>query len=131
MSSSEKPGRPAAGLRVLVVEDEIIVALLLEEMLMELGHTVVGPVARLDIAVEMAQGEAFDVAILDVNLEGKEAFPVADAIGARGIPYVFATGYGNHGLRAPYRKLKGNCRENRAIRDKARRTIDCLWRRRR
>jgi CheY-like chemotaxis protein len=46
MSSSEKPGRPAAGLRVLVVEDEINVALLLEEMLTELGHTVIGPVAR-------------------------------------------------------------------------------------
>jgi CheY-like chemotaxis protein len=101
--SSEKPSRPAAGLRVLVVEDEIVVALLLEEMLAELGHKVIGPVSRIDIAVEMAQGEAFDVAILDVNLEGKEAYPVADAIGARGIPYVFATGYGNHGLRAPYR----------------------------
>ena len=89
-------------LRVLLVEDEIMVALLLEEMLADLGHEVVGPVARLDKAVAMAQQEALDVAILDVNLNGQEVFPVAAALTARGIPFFFVTGYGRSGLRAPY-----------------------------
>jgi CheY-like chemotaxis protein len=63
MSASAQAGRRASGLRVLLVEDENLVALLLEDMLAELGHTVVGPVARLDKALETAQREAFDVAI--------------------------------------------------------------------
>lgn len=102
MPFSEYPGGGASGLRVLLVEDEILVALLLEDMLTELGHTFVGPVARLDKAVEMAQQEAVDVAILDVNLNGKQTYPVADALVARGIPFVFCTGYGKGSLSAPY-----------------------------
>jgi CheY-like chemotaxis protein len=78
-------------LRVLLVEDEIMVALLLEEMLADLGHEVVGPVARLDKAVAMARQEALDIAILDVNLNGKEVFPVAAVLSARGIPFFFVT----------------------------------------
>jgi len=103
VSPSETRGRSARRLRVLLVEDEIMVALLLEDMLAELGHTVIGPVARLDKAVEMAQREALDLAILDVNLNGQEVYVVADALGARRIPFVFATGYGNGGLHAAYR----------------------------
>jgi CheY-like chemotaxis protein len=99
---SEPPGRGASGLRVLLVEDENLVALLLEDMLAELGHTVVGPVARLDKALEIAQREAFDVAILDVNINGEEAYPIAEALAARGIPFVFSTGYDKQSLRAPY-----------------------------
>ena len=102
MPSRKKSGRPASGLRVLLVEDEIMVALLLEDMLSEFGHQVVGPVAHLNKAVEMAQREALDVAILDVNINGKEVYPVAEALAARGIPFIFATGYGKGGLRAPY-----------------------------
>jgi CheY-like chemotaxis protein len=101
--SSDKTVR--SGLRVLLVEDEIMVALLLEDMLAELGHAVIGPVASLGKAVEMAQSEALDVAILDVNLSGKEVYPVADTLAARGVPFIFATGYGNGGLRAAYRHL--------------------------
>ena len=100
--ASEGAGRHASGLRVLLVEDENLVALLLEDMLAELGHTVVGPVARLDKALEIAQLEAFDVAILDVNINGEEAYPIAEALAARGIPFVFSTGYGKQSLRAPY-----------------------------
>lgn len=100
--ASEQTGRHASGLRVLLVEDENLVALLLEDMLAELGHTVVGPVARLDKALETAQREAFDVAILDVNINGEESYPIADALAARGIPFVFSTGYGKKSLRAPY-----------------------------
>jgi CheY-like chemotaxis protein len=102
MSASELPIPRAARLRVLLVEDESMVALLLENMLAELGHEVVGPVARLDEALEMAQREALDVALLDVNLNGKEIYPVADALAAREIPLVFVTGYGRRALRAPY-----------------------------
>jgi len=103
MSASEQPTPRAARLRVLLVEDEIMVALLLEEMLAELGHEVVGPVARLDKALEMALRQPLDVALLDVNLDGKEIYPVAEALAAREIPFVFVTGYGRGALPAPYR----------------------------
>jgi CheY-like chemotaxis protein len=103
MSASEQLAARAARLRVLLVEDEIMVALLLEEMLAELDHEVVGPVARLDKALEMAQRQALDVALLDVNLDGKEIYPVAEALAAREIPFVFVTGYGRGALPAPYR----------------------------
>ena len=102
MMPASEQGRRASGLRVLLVEDENLVALLLEDMLAELGHTVVGPVARLDKALEIAQLEAFDVAILDVNISGEKAYPIAEALAARGIPFVFSTGYGKQSLRAPY-----------------------------
>jgi CheY-like chemotaxis protein len=94
MAASEQPRLPTPQLRVLLVEDEIMIALLLEEMLAELDFEVVGPVARLDRAVEMAQRQALDVALLDVNLNGKEIYPVAEALAAREVPFVFVTGYG-------------------------------------
>lgn len=102
MSSSGQPRRDASGLRVLVVEDEIMIALLLEDLLADFGHVVVGPLARLDKAVEAAGREAVDVAILDVNVNGREIYPVADTLAARGIPFVFCTGYDRQTLRAPY-----------------------------
>jgi CheY-like chemotaxis protein len=102
MPASEQPGH-RVGLRVLLVEDENLVAVLLEDMLAELGHSVVGPVARLKTALEMAQHEAIDFAILDVNINGEQAYPVAEALAARGIPFVFSTGYGERGLPPQYR----------------------------
>jgi CheY-like chemotaxis protein len=102
MPSSEQPSPRTSGLRVLLVEDEIMVALLLEEMLAELGYTVVGPVARLKQALEMAQQEPLDVAILDVNINGNEVYPVAKALADRGIPFAFITGYGRRGLHDSY-----------------------------
>ena len=92
-------------LRVLLVEDANLVPLLLEDILSELGHTVVGPVARLDKALETAQREAFDVAILDVNINGEDSYPIAEVLAARGIPFVFSTGYGKKSLPAPYSDL--------------------------
>ncbi len=74
MPASEPPG-PRGGLRVLLVEDENLVALLLEDMLADLGHSVVGPVARLKKALEIAQREAIDLAVLDVNINGEEFLP--------------------------------------------------------
>ena len=98
-----KPDAPTAALRILVVEDELMIRMLLEDMLGELGHTIAAAAARIDEALEAAKTAEFDLAILDVNLNGEPISPVADALVARGVPFVFATGYGEHGLPAPYR----------------------------
>jgi CheY-like chemotaxis protein len=83
------------GLKVLVVEDESMVCMLMEDMLHDLGCTVVGTVARFDDALKRAtDGPAFDVALLDVNLNGKQTFPIAELLAARGMRFIFATGYG-------------------------------------
>ena len=88
------------GRRVLVVEDEAMIAMLVEDMLADLGCVVVGPAHDLDAAMALAAGaEAIDVALLDVNLAGKPVFALADALRERGVPLVFATGYGEGGLR--------------------------------
>jgi CheY-like chemotaxis protein len=87
------------GLRVLVVEDEMMVSMLIEDMLIDLGCTVVGPVSRLDEAIELAKGGGLDCAVLDVNLGGQPIFPLADLLRAQGAPFAFATGYGDAGLR--------------------------------
>jgi CheY-like chemotaxis protein len=88
--------------RVLVVEDEVLVGMLVEEMLQELGYDVAALATHLDQALSLARSESFDFALLDINLNGKPSFPVADVIRARGLPFVFATGYGNRILDAPY-----------------------------
>jgi CheY-like chemotaxis protein len=89
-----------AGRRVLLVEDEAMIAMLLEDMLADLGCHVVGPAYAIAHALELAAApEAIDVAILDVNLGGRPVFEVADALRARRVPMVFSTGYGEAGLR--------------------------------
>lgn len=88
-----------AGLRVLVVEDEMMVSMLIEDMLTDLGCHVVGPAARLDEALSLAEHAELDCAVLDVNLGGQSTFPVADLLRAKGAPFAFATGYGDAGLR--------------------------------
>ena len=87
-----------AGLRVLVVEDEGGVALLIESMLEELGCNVTASVATLAKALNMARAETFDFAVLDVNLDGELVFPVAEILKARKLPFVFSTGYGRVGV---------------------------------
>ena len=81
------------GLRILVVEDEFLVAMELETMLRDLGGEVIGPLGRLDQAVAVAKKEALDAAVLDVNVGGRLVTPVADALAARAIPFAFCTGY--------------------------------------
>jgi CheY-like chemotaxis protein len=87
------------GLRVLVVEDEMMVSMLIEDMLSDLGCLVVGPASRLDDAMELARTGDLDCAVLDVNLGGQQIFPLADLLRERGAPFAFATGYGDAGLR--------------------------------
>jgi len=91
------------GTKVFVVEDEAAISMLLEDMLLDFGCEVVGPAARLTTALEMAENESFDVAILDVNVAGEPIYPVAEAIAKRGLPLVFSTGYGGAGIREPFR----------------------------
>jgi len=87
--------------RILVVEDEPMIRMLLEDMLDELGYTVAAEAAHIDEALEATKNADFDLAILDANLNGEPASPVADALVTRGTPFVFATGYGQ--LPEPYR----------------------------
>ena len=80
---------------MLVVEDEFLIAMVIEEMLAELECIVVGPFSRVSPALAAAASETIDVALLDVNVAGEKVFPVAEALEARGIPFLFVTGYGN------------------------------------
>ena len=86
------------GLRVLVVEDESIIAMLLEDMLAELGHDMVASAACIEDALSEASRRVIDLAILDVNLGRQSSHPLASDFSARGIPYILATGYGRGGL---------------------------------
>jgi CheY-like chemotaxis protein len=92
-----------SGRRVLVVEDEVMVSWALEDMLAELGCEIVGPAARVSQALAMVEGEDVDAAVLDINLNGQKSYPVADALTARGVPFVFSTGYHKDGIPNGYR----------------------------
>ena len=89
--------------RVLVVEDEMLLGILLEGMLTELGHEVATIAPRVSNALAAVESEIFDLAILDVRLQGESVGPVADALAAKGLPFIFATGYGRSGLPKAYR----------------------------
>jgi DNA-binding response OmpR family regulator len=85
------PGR--ARMRILVVEDEWMLALSLSDALRKLGCDVVGPAGHLSDAVALGRGEALDAAILDLNLHGELTYPVAKVLRERGLPFIFLTGY--------------------------------------
>jgi len=91
------------GLRILVVEDEAAISLLLEDMLLDFGCEVIGPAARLAAALDAVAREQVDLAILDVNVAGEPIYPVAEALAERSIPFVFSTGYGSAGIRDTFR----------------------------
>ena len=86
-----------AGRRILIVEDESLVAMLLETILEDMGCVPVGPAATVDEGLRMAS-EPVDAALLDVNVAGRQVFPIAQALKDRGVPFVFSTGYGEGGL---------------------------------
>ena len=88
------PTGELAGKRILIVEDEPIIAMSLEDMLNDFGCEVVGPVLRLADAWAAARDERLDAAILDVNLGDGPSFSVAEILAGRGIPFCFSTGYG-------------------------------------
>lgn len=92
------PSPSSAPARILIVEDEMTIAMMLEDMLAELGHHAIAVAARLPQAMELATSCDIDLAILDVNLAGQPSFPVAAALRERHIPFVFATGYGVAGI---------------------------------
>jgi CheY-like chemotaxis protein len=94
-----------SGRRVLLVEDEPIVAWLLKDMLVDLGCSVVGPAADVNQALAMIEAESIDVAVLDVNLRGQMSYPIADVLVARGVPFVFSTGYDKDRLLDGYRTI--------------------------
>ena len=88
--------------RVLLVEDEALIAMLMEDMLAEFDCEVTATVGRLDEAIELATTQHFDMAFIDVNLRGLPAYPVARALRSRGIPFAFVTGYGASGADAAH-----------------------------
>jgi CheY-like chemotaxis protein len=92
-------------LRVLIVEDESLLAMMVEDIVTDEGWTVTANVASVSEALSAVQRGGFDIALLDVNLAGQEVFPVAEAVLARGLPLVFATGYGLNGIREDLRHL--------------------------
>ncbi|WP_300973605.1 response regulator [Sphingomonas sp. LHG3406-1] len=83
---------------ILLVEDEPLIAFALEDLVLELGYHVVGPAYRLDEALDLARTAPFDAAILDVNLNEQQSFPIAALLKERGIPFLFATGYAEGNL---------------------------------
>jgi CheY-like chemotaxis protein len=91
--------------RILVVEDEYLLAEALADALTALGAQVVGPVAGLAEALDLAADAAIDGAVLDINLRGEMVFPLADALAARGVPYLFATGYGHETIPQRYQDV--------------------------
>jgi CheY-like chemotaxis protein len=84
---------PGQRCRVLLVEDEAAVSMLIEGMLLDLGVEVVGPATTNDAAMALAQEAEIEAAVLDINVRGTMTFPVADVLRARGIPIIFTTGY--------------------------------------
>ena len=101
--SQNASGDDLQGLRVLVVEDEAAISLLLEDMLLDFGCEVIGPAARLAAALDTVNREQVDLAILDVNVAGEPIYPVAEALVQRSVPFVFSTGYGSAGIKDAYR----------------------------
>lgn len=86
---------PLDGKRVLVVEDEALIAAMVEDMLVELGATVVGPASSIDQALELVHSDDIDAAVLDVNIRSERVDPIAEILRLRSVPIVFATGYGS------------------------------------
>src|ERR1044071_139029 len=98
------PDGPMPNARLLIVEDEYLIRLLLEDMLVELGCDIAAVASNLDEGKTAAQATEIDLAILDVNIDGQQIFPVADILRSRKVPFIFITGYGARGLPENYRE---------------------------
>ena len=93
-TESKRMDTSIEGRRIFVVEDESVITMLLQDMLEELNCEVVSLASRFQDALDKAKTLSFEVAILDVNLNGQRTFPIAEALTERGLPFIFATGYG-------------------------------------
>jgi CheY-like chemotaxis protein len=98
MSAASKTSK-----RVFIVEDELMIRMLLEGMLEDLGHTVAAQAGDIDEALKIAKEAEFDIALLDVNVHGKAITPVVEVLVGRGLPFVFASGYGQGGVPEGYK----------------------------
>ena len=96
--TSRGDARDLADRHILVVEDEPLLAMLVQDLIEEVGGVVVGPAGSVDEALKVLTAGELDGAILDVNLGGEMVYPVADTLSAQGVPFVFVTGYGRHGM---------------------------------
>ncbi|MCW0000999.1 response regulator [Pararhizobium sp. YC-54] len=92
-----------SGRRVLVVEDEMLILIMIEDMLADLGCEDVNAAATTSQALALIEAQIFDVAMLDMNLNGNNSHAVAEALAARNVPFVFSTGYSGHEMRDGYR----------------------------
>ena len=88
------------GRRILLVEDEVLIAMMLEESCLDAGCHVVGPFGRLAEAMDAAKTESADAAILDVNIAGEKIYPVAELLEQRGVPFLLLSGYGEQAVPA-------------------------------
>ena len=95
--------RKLSNCKVLVVEDEMMIAMLIEDMLDEFGCKTVGPATNVPRALELISMEQMEVAVLDLNLDGNDTYAIADALRQKRVPFIFATGYGSTGVRDQYR----------------------------
>lgn len=93
---------PTDARRVLIVEDEPLIAMLVQEWLEELNCTTIGPAASVSGALELIAGVVVNGAVLDVSLGKEESFPIADELKKRGVPFVFATGHGVDSLESRF-----------------------------
>lgn len=100
--SDVSPADPLQGLRVLVVEDETLVAMLIEEYLADLGCVVALSARRVSRALEGLKDLEVDAAVLDVNVAGESVSPVAEVLAQRNVPFIFASGYGAKGVEASW-----------------------------
>jgi CheY-like chemotaxis protein len=94
--------RELSNRNVLVVEDEMMIAMLIEDMLSEFGCKLVGPATSVPRALDLIGKEQVEIAVLDLNLDGQDTYAIAEALQRKNVPFVFATGYGSTGLRKEY-----------------------------
>lgn len=99
MTSASTP--PSA--RVLVIEDEMTIVVMIEESLQRLGAKIIGPASLVDAGLRLARETQIDAAVLDIHIRGGDSYPVADVLAERGIPFVFCSGYGDWAIEERHR----------------------------